>query len=284
MKITFFGTTTLLFDDGTTQVLFDAHITRPPVYKMFFGKIQTNASAVDKIIAAHKIDRLRAIFISHSHHDHALDAPYIAQKCGAVIYGSASALNIARGGGVAEARLHLYGAGGSAAVYEAQIGDFKITVLKSVHSKPNIFNNNIGQSIDSPLAQPAPFRAFKEGGSFDFLVENGGKRYLIRPSFNYLRGELDGIKADVLFLGTAGLSRAKSEEQSAFFRETADKVQPALIIPIHWDFFFGGLDKYIRPMPPFIENTWKSFYVLSRYCEKSGVSCFIQPPLSSIIL
>ena len=29
MKVTFFGTTTLLFDDGKDQILFDAHITRP---------------------------------------------------------------------------------------------------------------------------------------------------------------------------------------------------------------------------------------------------------------
>ena len=29
LKVTFFGTTTLLFDDGKDQVLFDAHVTRP---------------------------------------------------------------------------------------------------------------------------------------------------------------------------------------------------------------------------------------------------------------
>ena len=29
LKVTFFGTTTLLFDDGKNQVLFDAHVTRP---------------------------------------------------------------------------------------------------------------------------------------------------------------------------------------------------------------------------------------------------------------
>ena len=31
LKITFFGTTTLLFDDGRDQILFDAHFTRPSI-------------------------------------------------------------------------------------------------------------------------------------------------------------------------------------------------------------------------------------------------------------
>ena len=29
MKVTFFGTTMLLFDDGKDQILFDANVTRP---------------------------------------------------------------------------------------------------------------------------------------------------------------------------------------------------------------------------------------------------------------
>ena len=37
MKVTFFGTTTLLFDDGTDQIFFDAHMTRPSLLKYICG-------------------------------------------------------------------------------------------------------------------------------------------------------------------------------------------------------------------------------------------------------
>ena len=37
LKVTFFGTTTLLFDDGTDQILFDAHFTRPSLIKYIAG-------------------------------------------------------------------------------------------------------------------------------------------------------------------------------------------------------------------------------------------------------
>ena len=108
MKVTYFGTTTLLFDDGRDQILFDAHVTRPSLGKYVAGnKVGTDAALCDKLIRLHKIDRLRAIFISHTHHDHVMDAPYIAAKCGAVIYGSESARNVALGGGIPERPLHV---------------------------------------------------------------------------------------------------------------------------------------------------------------------------------
>ena len=81
LKVTFFGTTTLLFDDGKDQILFDAHVTRPSLGKYIRGaKESTNTDLCDRIIQMHRIDRLRAIFISHTHHDHVMDAPYIAKK------------------------------------------------------------------------------------------------------------------------------------------------------------------------------------------------------------
>ena len=103
MKITFLGTTTLLFDDGADQILFDAHFTRPSIEKYVVGAyVETDTELCDRLIERHHIDRLRAIFVSHTHHDHVMDAPYVARKCGATVYGSSSAKNVALGGGVPE--------------------------------------------------------------------------------------------------------------------------------------------------------------------------------------
>ena len=82
MKITFFGTTTLLFDDGRDQVFFDAHMTRPSLFKYICGSDVTNTGLVDEMLALHHVDRLRALFISHTHHDHVMDAPFIARMSG----------------------------------------------------------------------------------------------------------------------------------------------------------------------------------------------------------
>lgn len=277
MKVTFFGTTTLLFDDGVDQVLFDAHMTRPSLPRYALGKGATDRALVDRLLEAHGVNRLRAIFISHSHHDHVMDAPYIANRCGATIYGTSSALNVARGGQVPEDNLAAFHGG---EVFE--VGGFRVAVLPSKHSRPTLLNNDLGQTIDAPLIQPARLRDYKEGGSYDFRVEAQGKTCLIRPSFSFIKGQLDDVRADVLFLGIAGLGKADEATVKTFFSETAGKVRPGLIIPIHWDNFFHGLDRPIAGMPHFVEKTEAAFFKLARYCESEGIHCLVQLPRTSI--
>ena len=278
LKITYFGTTVLLFDDGNDQILFDAHFTRPSLVKYIAGASEeTNTGLCDKLIGLHHIDRLRAIFVSHTHHDHVIDAPYIARKCNAVIYGSSSAKNVALGGGIPEEKTVVFDHGS-----EYSIGKYKIRILKSLHSKPTILNNDLGQPIEKPLVQPASLRDYKEGGSYDFYIEHGDKKILIRPSFNYIEGQLNDIQADVLFLGVAGLAKADEATEKRFFAETVEKTKAGLVIPVHWDNFFSSLEKPIIGMPDFIEHTEVVFYKLAKYCEVHDVNFLIQYPCTSI--
>ena len=278
MKITFFGTTTLLFDDSTDQILFDAHFTRPSLAKYITGaKSEPSTAMCDELIRLHHIGRLKAIFVSHTHHDHVMDAPYIANKCDAMIYGSSSARNVALGGGIPEDRIVVFEDGG-----EYSVGSYKIRILKSLHSKPTILNNDLGIPIEKPLQQPVSLREYKEGGSYDFYIEHGDKKILIRPSFNYIENQLNGIQADILFLGVAGLAKADEEAEKAFFRETVEKVQPRLVIPVHWDNFFSSLEIPVKGMPRLIEKTDVVFFKLARYCEEHDVNFLIQYPRTSI--
>ena len=279
MKVTFFGTTTLLFDDGKDQILFDVHFTRPSLPTYIFGSQGTDTALAEELMRKHPMDRLRAIFISHTHHDHVMDMPFAAARTGAVVYGSSSALNVARGGDIPEEKLVEFAAGETYG-----IGDYSITVLASLHSKPTILNNDLGETIDAPLRQPARLRDYKEGGSFDFFVRTKDKTYLIRPSFNYIEGQLDGYEADVLFLGVAGLAKADEETEKKFFAETVEKVKPDLIIPLHWDNFFSPLDKPVIGMPKLVEHTETVFFKLARYCEEHDISCLVQIPRTSVEL
>ena len=273
MKVTFFGTTTLLFDDGRDQILFDCHFTRPSLFSYFFAKASINTKLADSIIEKYGINRLRAIFVSHSHHDHVLDAPYVSNATGAIIYGTASTLNVGRGAFVPAERLIEFHPDET---YDA--GDFRVTVLASKHSKMLPFVDDVGETIDQPLKQPAYCRQYKEGGSYDFLVEHEGKKILIRPSFSYVKGELDHIQADVLFLGIAGLDKEDEETERIFYDETIEKVKPELVIPLHWDNFFKPLEK---PAGPFM-GTDISLLRLERYCGLRRIKYRKMEPLASM--
>jgi quinol monooxygenase YgiN len=53
LKITFFGTTVLLFDDGKDQILFDAHFTRPHLQKFFKKEpVRTNAALMQTLFSS----------------------------------------------------------------------------------------------------------------------------------------------------------------------------------------------------------------------------------------
>ena len=165
---------------------------------------------------------------------------------------------------------------------EYSIGEYKIRILKSLHSKPTKLNDDLGVPIEEPLVQPASLRDYKEGGSYDFYIEHGEKKILIRPSFNYIEGQLNGIKADVLFLGVAGLAKADETMETAFFAETVEKTDAHLVIPVHWDNFFAPLQKPIEGMPKVIEKTDVVFHKLAGYCEVHDVDYLIQYPCTSI--
>lgn len=279
MRITYLGTTTLLFDDGFDQILFDCHVTRPSLAQYMFGRLSTDQTLADRVIRQFDIHRLRGIFISHSHHDHVLDAPYFANTCQANFYGSPSAINVARGGSVPENRLYSFTRQTS-----YQIGSFLITVLPSIHSKPHWYNDDLGQTIETPLVQPAKRNAFKEGGSFDFFLSHRDQRYLIRPSYNYLENQLDGKKTDVLFLGVGGLSRDTKQRRHQFFYETLDKTKPSVVIPIHWDHFFLPLYGKTRGLPRIADNTEKSLSLLNTECLHRNIRCCILQPLNCLTL
>ncbi|MBQ8077113.1 MAG: MBL fold metallo-hydrolase [Eubacterium sp.] len=279
-KITFFGTTTLLFDDGKDQIFFDAHFTRPSIKQYLRGElVRTDTDMCDNIIKKHNIDRLRAIFVSHTHHDHVMDAPYIANRCGAKIYGSESAKNVAIGGKVKKTNIEVFEEGSC-----YTIGDYKIKILKALHSKPTIINDNIGQPIEEPLVQPTALWNYLEGGSYDFVMEHGDKKILFHPSFNYIEGKLDGVHADIAFLGVAGLAKATPEEEKTYFAETAEKVGAHLIIPVHWDNFFIPLNHTIEEMPEYVDKSNDVFFKTSKYCADNDINFLIQYPRTSIEL
>ena len=253
VSMTFFGTTTWLLDDGETQLLLDAHLTRPSMARAVFGKLKTNTEFVDEVLARFPMERLKAIFVSHTHYDHVLDAVYIAQKTGADIFGSVSARNVEPDQPV-------------------QIGAFEITALPSIHSKPTAINNDLGVAIERPLTQPARMRDYSEGGSYDFYIRHGEKTLLVRPSCNYIEGSLKDIRAETLLLGIGGLGKEDDAFHDTFYRETVGYVRPKRVIPVHWDNFFQPLRAPLPYQTRLADDVAGSMAYLKARLEADGIA------------
>jgi L-ascorbate metabolism protein UlaG (beta-lactamase superfamily) len=238
LKVTFYGTSTLLFDDGATQLLVDAFISRPDLATVLASMesgeplIQTDPTAVEEWLSRPEVGRIAAIFPAHSHHDHAIDVAYIAKRTGARAYGSESTLNIARGGDVPEERLSRYVLG-----EPVEVGDFTVVVLPGRHPlNPPPLTDDRDLTIDAPLRQPARFADYVDGGSFAFWIRHGANSILVQVP-GYIIGVLDQVRADVLFLSTVPIGAVSPRHTDTFYDQIVGRVRPRLVIPVHWDNF-----------------------------------------------
>ncbi|EKJ87709.1 beta-lactamase family domain protein [Leptospira meyeri serovar Hardjo str. Went 5] len=248
VRVTFLGTSSILLDDGVTQILTDGFFSRPSIWKTAFSKVESNPIIVSSVIERANINRLEAIFVCHSHYDHVMDAPLVAKQTKAKLFGSSSTLNVGTGAGLTSDQMQKFVPGKPIA-----IGKFIITVLESKHTPPfrilgktNATDPN-HPTIETPLVQPVKALDFIEGGTFDFFIQHGKNKILIKSSTNFVEGALDKLQADVLFLGVAQLSLQPVSFQDEYYKQTVQTLKPKLLIPIHWDNFFKPLSEPLEP-------------------------------------
>lgn len=244
LNIAFLGVATLLIDDGDTAILTDGFFSRPGMMSML-GRIEPNRERITQSLQRAGVKSLAAVIPVHSHYDHALDSPAVAQQTGALLVGSNSTANIGRGYGLPEDRIRVAGNGETLA-----FGRFKITFLRSAHL-PATFA--LGE-ISAPLSFPARVTDFKVGDCYSLLIEHDGRTILVQGSAGFVPGALNGRKADVVYLGVGGLGSRDAVYQEDYWRETVQAVGARRVIPIHWDDFFKSIDEAAIPARNFDET------------------------------
>jgi L-ascorbate metabolism protein UlaG (beta-lactamase superfamily) len=275
LKVKFFGVSTLLFDDSKTQILIDGFFSRPSLSQVLFQKIQSQPEVIQRMIQQQHLQRTRAILVTHSHYDHALDIAELGKRLpNTKIIGSSSTLNIARGGRVAEQQLIQI-----QPLQPMSFGEFKVTAIPSRHTPPTAVNNDLGEEIFQPLQQPAHFSEFKEGHSFDYLIEHQGYTVLVKASTGAIPDQLKNLKVDTLFLGIAQLSRQSTKFQQNYLDQTLNTLKPKVVVPIHWDDFFKPVDQPLEFLPYLADNTDKSLKILIQAAkqQKTQVVLLSQP-------
>jgi len=103
VTVTWLGVTTLLFDDGETQILIDGFFSRPSLSDIVLRRpVDNDAATINYAMNEFRMRRLAAIIPVHSHFDHAMDVGAVANRSSASILGSESTAQVARGAGVPE--------------------------------------------------------------------------------------------------------------------------------------------------------------------------------------
>ncbi|AKJ14853.1 metallo-beta-lactamase [Streptomyces incarnatus] len=258
----FLGTSSVLLSDGETSVLNDGFVTRPGMLRVALGRIAPDRPLVRAAIDRLRVRNLAAVVCAHSHYDHALDAPVWALETGAELVGSPSTANIGRGLGVPEPRLRVV-ADGETVSY----GRFDLTFLESVHSPGDRFPG----TVDEPLVPPARAGAWRTGAAYSVLVAHPAGRVLLHASANVRPGALRGRSADVIYLGIGNLGRQSAEFLRTYWDEVVVATGARRVVLVHWDDFFAGLHRPLRPMPRFLDDIGTTMSRLLPLARRDGV-------------
>jgi L-ascorbate metabolism protein UlaG (beta-lactamase superfamily) len=214
------------------------------------------------------ITHLAAVIVMHSHYDHAMDSPEVARRTGAIVVGSESTANVARGWKLAEKQIRIVRDG-----EQVDFGRFQVTFIRSRHA-PTGFT---GGEIREPLIPPVRAHEYKEGTSFSVLIKHSGKTLLVQSTAGFAEGALRGQKAAVVFLGIGALGKQGQAFRQAYWRETVQAVGATRVIPIHWDDFTRPLDQPLVPFPYPFDDFDKSMAFILERGRQEGIDVKLAP-------
>jgi L-ascorbate metabolism protein UlaG (beta-lactamase superfamily) len=244
LRVSFLGVATVLLDDGETALLTDGFFSRPDKLTTFVRHVQPDITGIAAgLVRAGIPDRtgkLAAVIPLHSHYDHAMDAPEVARRTGALLLGSSSTAMVGRGWGLPESQIRT-----AQLRTPYRFGKFTITLYPALHT-PTGFTGGV---IDTPLKPPVRATDYKEGQSYAMLVEHEGRSLLITSTAGYVPGALQGVKAQVVMLGIGAMGPRSEEHKAAYWAETVHTVGAQRVIPIHWDDFWRPSTLPMQPMP-----------------------------------
>ena len=250
VTVTWLGVTTLLFDDGETQILIDGFFSRPSVADILLDRpVANDAPNINYAMNEFRMRRLAAIIPVHSHFDHAMDVGAIANRSSASILGSDSTAQIARGAGVPDDQITVV-----EGTTSFEFGAFKVTMLPIGHA-PIGWGGSVPFDgvIAEPLTMPQPVSAWRMGGGFTVVIEHPQGTALVQGSSAYRKYELKDIAADVVFLGVAQLNSLGRDYAELYWQHTVTATGSHSVYPIHFDDFMLPFGEVELP-PKFIDN------------------------------
>jgi L-ascorbate metabolism protein UlaG (beta-lactamase superfamily) len=182
----------------------------------------------DSALLDRHVPQADAILLGHTHFDHALDAPAIARRDGATVYGGTSAT----------ALLGLHGLHDQAVTVEPrrtyEIGPFEVTFVPSVHSKLvlGLKVPNGGEITCEHLDGMTP-QAYCCGQVWGIHLAVAGATIYHQGSADLLDDEIRHTDIDVFLCGIAG--RQMTDD---YVGRILPRLDPKTVVITHHDDFF----------------------------------------------
>jgi L-ascorbate metabolism protein UlaG (beta-lactamase superfamily) len=225
----------IVLDDGETQIIFDPMFTRAGLKHWFnFAKLESDKSLVSSIMKDHQLNKIQAIFVSHSHFDHSIDAPIVSKLSGGMFYTDVSSDKIAKAYKDKDIKTQLI-----ENLKPIQIGKFSVTPIRRVHAHIRTLGIDF---LKGPVRDDFDF------GFYDYRMGDTWFYYIEHPELSIILDQgadsfLNSIstftnKVDVVIQGIAN----RVDDEIVVNRGYMTHLKPKIFIPTHFDNFFFSFD------------------------------------------
>ena len=288
VSVTFLGNTTLYISDGEENILIDGFLSRPSIFKTFTGRLKSDKGQILKHLDLERMKALDAILVTHTHHDHALDAPAISTMCvRCKAYGSESYGNLHRAMLANDESTLGWSDNKSKTIPGFQ--NFTVTFFKASHVKvrpTKIFHRIAQRAIKGKIATltsaPNRYSDFKMGEVFGLAIEHPHGNILVSTSAGPLHGMPDGFDADIAFV-SVGLLNESSKIDLKDYWGTIVQANPETIVPIHWDNFSKSAEN-LTPPPWYASNPRAAMRNLANKSDEENIQFRIIDYNQTIVL
>ncbi len=227
LEVSWLGTAGFRFAYQGVVVWIDPYVTRLKLGDLVRRKVV--APSQDAI--ATWIDRADAILVGHTHFDHAMDVPAIAQRTGCRVYGSSSLEHL----------MGLHGLADQATVvipfHDYEVGPFKFHFVPSVHSKLQLgLRVNYGGELTCEHLDDMIPQRYRCGQVWGIAIEVAGMRFYHQGSADLIEEEIRDRDVDIFLCGIAGRRFTPN-----YVERIVKALAPKLIVPSHFDDFFQPL-------------------------------------------
>lgn len=213
------------------QTLFiDPYLSRVPFRDLVLRRTAVpNPAAIERFVTAP--GETVGVLVGHTHFDHAVDAPALAQRFGCNAYGSGSLVRL----------MALHGLAAQAVEVEPyriyELGPFDVSFTPSVHSKLllGLAVPYAGELSCEHLDSLSP-GAYRCGQVWGITIAVAGVRFYHQGSANLIDEAVREREVDFFLAGVAGRSFT-----DRYWQRILTRLQPRAVIPTHYDNFFRPL-------------------------------------------
>ncbi len=255
------GVAGFVFDVGGTRIAFDPFVTRPGLLSTLFRRTRS-----DEVAVVTTYSGLDAVFVGHTHYDHAMDVPAVAAASPrAVVHGSRVTAEAMRRLGVPAARCATVEDG-----RVVEVGPFRVEPIVSEHGLVPFVGRIDRVGLPREGMPRTPFR-WPRGDVFAWRVEVGGRSFHLQGSAGLAEGPLKRQRPCDVLVACLAARRGTPD----YLARLGERLRPALLLPCHHDDFFRPLSE---PAAPIATLRWGAFREEAEALASAHGTRLVLPP------